>query len=418
MATYALCDAFGGHGRIGRSLFFRLFLILVCILIGTAPIYWLPDVPLPALNAIKNGAFFGAVGLAFLMSGERFLRPGIALPFIVAATLNYIAFQVNGSADYAVYQALTFLAPMAWVLTLRSLSREQAATLLRYLPLPLWLVTVAVAYAFSAKFGIVPDIRPPIEGLQLQERQLSGYRQMTVSSVGFTFARTGWGTGTGMALVLLGSILIGRNRRWLGLAVLALAVLAPAAMGARGAALAAMAAFTLAVLTIRQLGSLRLVLILAIATIPVFAIDYLASVGVLSERFFNLTPNADWFVMIDQVTTGRLTTWLHGFESFAESPIIGVGVEASLTYRQNGEVLSVHNAWLAFLSEGGLLTFVPAFLIFVWCARMLWRIAEFRPLLIFVAVISMVEPGVMFGSFGNQVSVWTAVGLAMLTTRR
>lgn len=418
MTAYALRDVFSQQGHASRTLVFRLFLITACVLIATAPIYWLPGIPLPVMTAVKNAAFFGAVGLAFLVSGMRFIRPSIAFPFLVAATLNFIAFQINGSAEYAAYQALSFLAPMAWVLAICSLRREQVAVLLRYLPLPLGLITLAVAYAFLAKFGAVPDFRPPAEGLQLLERQLSGFQRAAVSTVGFHFGRTGWGTGSGMALTLLGTILIGRNRRWLGLAVLALAVLAPAAMGGRGAALGAMAAFTLAVLTMRQLGSLRFILILAMAFIPVLAIDYLASVGILSERFFNIRYNADWFFTIDELSTGRLSTWVNAIENFTRSPLYGVGIEESRTIRHTGQVVAVHNAWLAFLSEGGLMAFLPAAFIFVWAARVTWRFAEFRPLVAFVAVISMLEPGVMFGSFGNQVSAWTAVGLAMRSTLR
>ncbi|MFC4726496.1 O-antigen ligase family protein [Glycocaulis abyssi] len=418
MTAYALRDVFGQQGRASRTLVFRLFLITACVLIATAPIYWLPGIPLPVMAAVKNAAFFGAVGLAILVSGMRFIQLGIAFPFIVAATLNFIAFQINGSAEYATYQALSFLAPMAWVLAICSLRREQVALLLKYLPLPLGLIALAVAYAFLAKFGAVPDFRPPAEGLQLQERQLSGFQRMATSTVGFHFTRTGWGTGSGMALILLGTILIGRNRQWLGLAVLTLAVLAPAAMGGRGAALGAMAAFALAVLTMRQLGSLRILLVPGMVLLPVLATDYLVSAGILSERFFNIQSNSDWFVVVDQATTGRLTTWITGIETFAANPVVGGGVEASWTYRQSGEILAVHNAWLAFLSEGGLMAFLPAVFIFLWASRVILRVNEFRPLITFVVVISMVEPGVMFGSFGNQVSIWTAVGLAMHTIRK
>jgi len=221
-----------------------------------------------------------------------------------------------------------------------------------------------------------------------------------------------------MALVLLGSLLISRHRNWAGLAVLALAVIAPAAMGGRGAAVGAMAAFALAVLYLRQLGHLRIPLILGMAVVPVVSIDYLVSAGILSERFFNIRSNTDWFFMLDAMSTGRLSTWIHAIENFAESPLIGVGVEQSRLAIYTGQVVSVHNAWLAFLSEGGLMAFLPAAFLFFWCLGMVWRIREFRPLIAFVIVISMVEPGVMFGSFGNQVSIWTAVGLAMRAFRR
>lgn len=418
MTAYTLQDVFSQQGRLGGRLIFRLFLIAAGLLVASAPIYWLPGVPLTIMTVIKNAAFFGAVALAILVSGVRFVQPSLATPFVVAATLNFLAFQINGSADYSVYQALAFLAPMAWVMALCSLSHEQASILLRYLPLSLGLIAVAVAYAFLAKFGAVPDFRPPAEGLQLTERQISGFQLKAVSTVGFHFGRTGWGTGTGMALVLLGSILIGRNRRWLGLAVLVLAVFAHAAMGGRGATLGAMAAFAVVVMTMRQLGNLRVVLIFAMIVTPVITIDYLASVGILSERFFNIRSNADLFFTIDVLSTGRLSTWVHAIEGFVKSPLYGVGVEASRTGIYTGQVVTVHNAWLAFLSEGGLMAFLPAAIIFLWCAGVMWRVAEFRPLVAFAAVISMLEPGVMFGSFGNQVSIWTAVGLAMRASRR
>lgn len=413
MAAYALRDVFDQQGRSDGSLIFRLFVFATCLLVAIAPIYWLPSVPLPLMTAIKNVAFFCAVGLAILKSGVRFAQPRMAFPFVVAAMLNFLAFQINGSSEYSVYQALNFLTPMAWVMALRSLSYDQTSILFRYLPLPLGLIAIAVAYAFLAKFGAVPDLRPPAEGLQLVERQISGFQYKAVSTVGFHFGRTGWGLGTSMALVLLGSILIGRNRKAFGLLILVLAVLAPAVMGGRGAALSAMAAFALAVLTMRQLGGLRVWLVLTMTVVPVLGIDYLASAGILSERFFNVRSNADWFFMVDEMTTGRLSTWVNAIENFARSPLIGVGVQESLTVRHTGQIVGVHNVWLAFLSEGGLIAFMPAVFIFIWCARIVWQIAEFRPLVVFVTVASMMEPSVVFGTFGNQVAFWTAVGIAM-----
>lgn len=418
MEVYAPREVFNQGSRTTRSPPFRLFLISACILVAIAPIYWLPGLPPSSVAAIKNVAFFSAIGAAFFVSGTRFIKVDIAFPFIAAAVLNFIVFQINGSREEAVYQALIFLTPMVWVLAIRSLNREQMGVLLKYLPLSLALIALAVVYAFLAKFGVVPDFRPPIERLQLQERQISGYQSMSVSTAGFAFGRTGWGLGTGAALVLLGSILIKRSRQVSGLMVLVLAVIAPAAAGGRGGALAAMAAFVLAVLTMRQLGSLRIWLILAIAIIPVMGIDYLASAGILSERFFSVSSGADWFFMIDEMTTGRLGTWLNALNNFVRSPLIGVGVQESLTVRYTGGVVAVHNVWLAFLSEGGLVAFLPAAFIFLRCAQIVWQVAEFRPLLVFITVLSMVEPSVVFGTFGNQAVFWTTVGIAMRTIHR
>jgi O-antigen ligase len=264
-----------------------------------------------------------------------------------------------------------------------------------------------------AKFGLVPDFRPPAEGLQLADRQLSIFRRTTVSNAGFAFARTGWGNGTGMALVLLGGILVGRNRQALGLAVLLLAIIAPSAMGARGAALGALAAFGLAVMTMRQLGWSRAPIILAAAFFPVMAIEYLVSLGILSERFFNIRSNSDLFFTIDELTTGRLATWTHAIENFARSPLVGVGVQESLTLRHTGEIVAVHNVWLGLLAEGGLMAFIPAFLIFIWCIKIIWSVVEIRPMLVFVIALSMIEPSIIFGTFGNQVSFWIAFSLAL-----
>lgn len=418
MTAYALRDTFDQQGTVRLSFLFRMLLVAALTLIATAPIYWLPGVPLPIMTAIKNAAFVSAIGLAVLMSGTRFFHLKLAIPFVLAALLNFLAFQINGSAEYAAYQALIFLAPMAWVLTIRSLNREQAGILLRYLPLSLGLIAVATAYAFIAKFGIVPDLRPPLEGLRMAQHQISAFEQMTVASIGFNHGSTGWGVGAGMALVLLGSILVGRNRKWLGIAVLTLAVLAPAAMGGRGAALGAVAAFILAIVTIRQLGNIRLVLIFLSIAAPFILLEYLVSIGFVSERFFNIRLNADRFFLIDELTTGRLGTWIHAIESFARSPIVGVGVEESLSLRRTGAVVAIHNVWLRILSEGGLISFLPTMAIIVWCARLTWRIVEFRPLLVFAGTVSLLEPSVVFGSFGNQAALWTAIGISVRAANR
>ncbi|MBV5262130.1 hypothetical protein FLX56_27455 [Synechococcus moorigangaii CMS01] len=415
MSAYALRDIYGEDSGAKATLIFRLFLFSALALVATAPIYWLPGLPLPVMTTIKNIAFFSTVGLAFFLTGARFIQLGIAFPFMIAAMLNFIAFQLNGSANYAVYQALIFLAPMALVLAIQSLPSRQTSVLLQYLPVALGIIAFAVGYAFLAKFGLVPDFRPPAEGLQLMERQISGFQRMAVSSIGFNLGRTGWGTGTSMALVLCGSLLVGRRKPWLGITLLALAILAPAAMGARGAALGAMAAFAVVLITMRELGHWRFAAIGAAALVPVIGIDYLVSAGVLSERFFNIRENADWFFTVDEMSTGRLSTWVNAIENFTRSPIIGVGVEASQTVRHTGQVVAVHNVWLGFLSEGGLMAFLPAMFIFLWSAARIWRIAEFRSLLVFAVVVSMLEPSVVFGSFGNQVAYWTAAGIAMAT---
>jgi O-antigen ligase len=413
MSAYALRDIYGEDSGAKATLIFRLFLFSALALVATAPIYWLPGLPLPVMTTIKNIAFFSTVGLAFFLTGARFIQLGIAFPFMIAAMLNFIAFQLNGSANYAVYQALIFLAPMALVLAIQSLPSRQTSVLLQYLPVALGIIAFAVGYAFLAKFGLVPDFRPPAEGLQLADRQLSIFRRTTVSNAGFAFARTGWGNGTGMALVLLGGILVGRNRQALGLAVLLLAIIAPSAMGARGAALGALAAFGLAVMTMRQLGWSRAPIILAAAFFPVMAIEYLVSLGILSERFFNIRSNSDLFFTIDELTTGRLATWTHAIENFARSPLVGVGVQESLTLRHTGEIVAVHNVWLGLLAEGGLMAFIPAFLIFIWCIKIIWSVVEIRPMLVFVIALSMIEPSIIFGTFGNQVSFWIAFSLAL-----
>ncbi|MGY6661060.1 MAG: hypothetical protein ACXIVO_01945 [Glycocaulis sp.] len=404
---------------VGRtSIFTTLFLISSAILISSGPIYWLPGLSLPAMSWIKNIAFFSAIIFAIFISKERIVKLDIIFLFFIAAFFNFLAFQINGSEGHATYQALIFLAPMAWVLALRSLRPKHLSVAVKYLPVPLAIITLAVGYGFFAKFGIFSDIRPPLEGLHLVEREIAGFQRMTVSTVGFAFGRTGWGTGTSMALVLLGSILIGRRKHWLGLAILLLAVLAPAAMGARGAALGAIAAAMFALITMRQLGYYRVFLAIIITVIPIAAIEYLAEAGLLSNRFFNIHSNSDLFFTLDEVSTGRLGTWVHAARNFFDSPLTGVGVEASRMIRHTGEVVGVHNVWLGLLSEGGLMSFIPAIVIFMWAAHSIWRVVEFRPLLILVIFISMLEPSVVFGTFGNQITFWTAVGLSRTNAYR
>jgi hypothetical protein len=137
MSAYALRDIYGEDSGAKATLIFRLFLFSALALVATAPIYWLPGLPLPVMTTIKNIAFFSTVGLAFFLTGARFIQLGIAFPFMIAAMLNFIAFQLNGSANYAVYQALIFLAPMALVLAIQSLPSRQTSVLLQYLPVGL-----------------------------------------------------------------------------------------------------------------------------------------------------------------------------------------------------------------------------------------------------------------------------------------
>ena len=66
-----------------------------CVLVATAPIYWLPGLPLPVLTAVKNAAFFTAVALAVVVSGARFLQFGIAAPFIICGSTEFQRFPIE-----------------------------------------------------------------------------------------------------------------------------------------------------------------------------------------------------------------------------------------------------------------------------------------------------------------------------------
>jgi O-antigen ligase len=390
-----------------------LFLAAACTLFAIAPIYWLPGIGLNVIDLFKNVVFVFSGALAFLLARRIRVDKIFVLLMIVAAICNYMAFQINGSGKYATYQALIFLAPLFWVSAVYTLKTWQADILFKGLIFSFSIILIASVYVFLAGFDLVPDMRTPTAGLNFSALQAGLFRSLTVSSTGFNYGPTGWGVGAGMALTLLSSLLTSVGRRYLGLAVLMFAVLAFATMGARGATLGALSAFIVAVAAFQSLRFVRFLLMGTAVAIAVLAREYLAEINVLSERFFVSNSNAGLFYVIDQITTGRLWTWVNALERFAQSPIIGVGVEQSLVIRNTGEIVEVHNRWLRFLSEGGLLSFIPAVAAFIYCSVNIWRVRELRPLLSFVLVVSMLEPMIVFGTFGNQLPFWTALAYAL-----
>lgn len=365
------------------------------------------------MTVVKYGAFIAALVIMLFAHLNKILQRNIIILFSFAALLNIISFILNGSSDQALYQAITFLAPMAWILAIHCLNQNQIQKFKRIIEIPLAIIGVAVLYALLAKFSLVENFQTPIGNLELDNHQFEGYGRLSVSASGFNFGRTGWGTGTGMALVLLASLLIARDRFWTGVTVLILAILAPAAMGARGAALSAIAAFIVAISISRISLYIKVCIAVALIVLLPLSLDYFWLSGLISERFFNFQAHGDLFTVIDEATTARLTTWVHGFSNFIFNPVIGVGVEESRVILQTGEVVGIHNVWIGFLSEGGLLAFVPAVSIFIYCIMRVWPHHEYRALVVFSGVLSLFEPSVIFGTFGNQVPFWTAVGLSL-----
>lgn len=389
--------------------------------VGIAPIYWLPGIPMPLLDIFKHGSFVLAAALVivhFLKTKDvPFACATVFIAFGLASLASVFVFVANGSRSNALTMALEFIYPMIWVVVIAAITRSLGERIIARVQIALSITSLAALYIFLAGRGLGPDFRLPLEGLNLLEENIDGFMRASASSVGFAYGRTGWGLGAGSALILLGSLLVSQRRAALGLTVFLFAIVSLSALGARGSTLAALGAVSIAVIGLKHFGRFRLLLYLLGAAVAVLSFRWFANAGLVSDRFFRTTSSGSLFERVDALTTGRLTTWVHGIETFVQNPLIGAGPKAAFVTKWTGEQNTVHNVWIKLAAEGGLIVLIPAVTIAIWAFGTTWRAAAFRPLLVFVGVLSFVEPSVVFGTFGNNTVFWTAVGIAMATHR-
>lgn len=385
-----------------------------------ACVYWFPGLPSGLLAQMKLAAFAGLILLAL----PRLQRPSrsqavLLASLAVAALAAFLAVLRTSDLAAAVGRARDFIEPMLWISALSSLSIAGREIFVRRLTQFLALLLTLATYPIMAHYNLVPDLMVPAEFFTQYGARYAGFvGKVRVSSAGFSGGATGWGAPIAFATLLLASSVNRAGTRWISsLAVLFIGGFSIALIGARGASLAlVISALGWALLT--RGSRVAGILILVSFTVASTLLDWRA---VLPERFFKDASSFDLVSRLNYVSTGRITTYISGFEQFLSSPLFGVGV-ARATITINGEALQVHNVWLRSAVEGGLILLLPTLAIGATLIALLASqrgptssvsLPNARPVVIAGLIVSMFEPSTIFGAFNNNVLYWTAIWLLL-----
>ncbi|MGQ0732585.1 MAG: O-antigen ligase family protein [Acidobacteriota bacterium] len=138
-----------------------------------------------------------------------------------------------------------------------------------------------------------------------------------------------------------------------------------------GIAAFGLAMLTFAVLVVRQAGDARTKGLMA---------GYVAIILVGAVAWGGTDATIGRFLLAREDTAGRLSAWQDTWRIFTDFPLSGTGMgtfgQAMVVYQTVGRPVmyaQAHNEYLQVLAEGGVLVVVPAVVLLVIFARMIWR---------------------------------------------
>lgn len=386
-------------------------------------VFWLPGIPVQALAWIKYAVFGGLLFLSLILRHE--LSPALGRVFFWLAATGlgvFVSLTVTSGLVSAAERVRDLIEPMAWLFVLSSIPAAQAAGLFGPLRACLIAFLALSAYPLLATLGWAPDFQSPLELHRTSDvLDFAASGRFNVSDTGFTGKRTGWGASVGLAAIALSALLLNargaRGRATIiSAAVIIFALIALNDLGSRGALVALVTAAGWALVYSRRSRATALIL-LAVVVLLAQVFD---PRQLLSERFWIETRHVSFLGQIDALSTGRVTTYISAVSDFLRSPFFGVGQEDARVVLANGQIVEVHNIALQFLAVGGLFAATPLLALGVTISGPLFgsrapsSLPDFRALIVFSLVLSMIEPGHPIGSFQNTTLFWLGVWSATL----
>lgn len=399
--------------------------VVLGLYLGLGPIYWLPGISPIHLDRLKTVLFIGAVAVTWLavisrLGGQIRLPNGIVGPrgFVVA-----VAAATPGLAQSGPEEALQALVSIASVFTMlwTVYALERAFGLGRIaVGLGAIVVLCAAGLATASWLFDVPAWTSPSE-----------YRVAPLWAFGFGTGRTGWSNALaiyiGPAVALTAASRVGPLSRGLaGGLVVAVFLMAQVASGGRAGVL----------------GSAVVLLGLAASAWPRAAIlgVGLAVIGAFLVLPWDLVTGylrlgevqLSTFEGLDRVSTSRLSSYVSGWGSLIERPILGYGFEA-VSFVERIGVVEPHNNWLRLAVASGVIlptaifsTIVVAGMRILRWARpqneraaavLRWSrdpLAAVLPWVIVAGVaLSLLEPAVLVGAFQNCAMWWALMGYGL-----
>jgi hypothetical protein len=380
---------------------------------------------------------FGLLCFIGLLQMQRLTRTQVS--FIaglgICAAAAFIANLI--STDFwAGFNAMRdFLEPMLWLFVLFGVKPRAYPFLLRSLTITMTVFFIVSLYPVMAYAGILPNLYPPIEFIDPTHlryyQNLEHFMELgSVIGGGFAGQSTTWGMVVPTAalltaaLYLRGQIGVKVSHIIAGIVVIG-SIASIGVTSARGGTmtLAAVGAYGLA--RARGVRFSNIILLLG-AIFLVFSIGVL---DMLPENFFRgFDSEGNLFTRMNEATTGRLGSFVIALERFVTSPVIGTGQRGALIETYYGSV-AIHNTWLKILAESGLIVFLPALFIAMRLLSLALCKIETTPIaaalppskwpdtrLVTLSglILSLAEPGTIFGTFNASATFWTGVWLALV----
>lgn len=365
--------------------------------IALGPIYWFMSVPFFVMFAVRSVLLFLVASLSF--SGAVLLRKTLILYLLMIILIS-----VKSSLVHADYFFLSIL-PAVIILTVGTQVAEridvpQLRAALFSATIIFSLFCCVVLFDFIAG-GMIADPFYTVYTVYLHD-------------TGFNGGRTAWGYASNLFLAIAlqhaltnpSEKSINGNLYFLPVLIIFLNIII---IGARGAFLVSLVIILLFI----SFSSIRKKLLSIFSFVLFSAFVYFA---ILRSDFAGEMRLVNTLLLAESrdLTTAvyRIATYDVALKAFMTSPLFGAGpvlIDAGVG------VLQVHNVWLRFITERGILFFLPLVFFIVVLITSSVKSArrngyELRLLVLAGFLTGMVEPNAIFGNYFVSVAFWLPIG--------
>lgn len=388
----------------------------MAVYLGTAPVFWLPYVPLTIVTYAKYALFVAGVSLIWTRTISRHglrIPNGAAGPFGLIAIFLAMApglFQSDGAAVATFAVDLVTCFAMLWTGYFVARDKVGADKIM------------SAAVVVISGFCLVVVAANFVAAFQWASPFFD--RHTTVREVGFGGLRTGWSFG--IALYLPFGLMMAENVRRRSpkfgfiLQIVVIGTIVGAQLTVGGRSGLAASGFALAVwLYLSGVKSWGAVLIVMLGAAITLDTEWLVS-HLRFDRIGDISAVGD----LDHFSASRLSQYSHALSLISQSPIFGHGIEY-LDAASGVSAHRIHNFWLRIATQAGV-GVVVVMLFFVLSvvqrAILLLRSAGLNPketalvrasigALVAGVVVSMFEPNALIGSFQTSATWWMAAGI-------
>ena len=328
--------------------------------LGTAPVYWLPVVPISAINQAKITLFAVALGMVFLRlmaRGKIYLPRGLWGPmgFIVLSLLSIpgIVQARDGPSGIALVTDIWVSAIIIWCFfNLARLGCDLRTIFVRSLAI----ISLFSMLTITNKLIGWPNWYMPKPDWLLEE-----INNTSLFYSGFSFFRTVWSNGLALywsvVLFLIATRPEGVAVRQFFFATVACGILIGSQLVSGGRAGIVAVLPTIAMFTLMRFSRWLGVLIIVIgsAFIMIMPTDYLISLFRIEIDLRLKDLSSITFRHLDMSSTYRLGGYVQGLEKIQERPLLGHGIN-QVTAKIHANIPGkIHNIWLKWAVSNGIL---------------------------------------------------------------